>query len=71
MLAVGVVGTLALQVLLIVGVYEMRMTPDVTYCDKGKKSVIVQVRQAWRGHVTTLDKWEVGPCTLWFQDSYL
>jgi hypothetical protein len=70
-LLVGAVGILALQVLLIVGVYEINKTPEVAYCDKGKTSVIVQVNQAWRGHVTTLDKWEVGPCKLWFQASSL
>jgi hypothetical protein len=66
MLLVGALGMLALQVLLLVGAYMLRMTPEVVNCDMGRESVLVQVDKAIRVYVTHLDVYEIGECKLWF-----
>jgi hypothetical protein len=66
MLLVGAVGMLALQVLLLVGAYMLRMTPEVVNYDRGRESVHVQVDKAVRAYVTHVDKYEIGECKLWF-----
>jgi hypothetical protein len=66
MLLVGALGMLALQVLLLVGAYMLRMTPEVVNCDRGRESVHVQVDKAIRVYVTHLDVYEIGECKLWF-----
>ena len=45
-LLLGAVGMLALQVLLLVGAYMMRMTPEVINCDRGRQSVEVHVEES-------------------------
>jgi hypothetical protein len=67
MLLVGALGMLALQVLLPVGAYMLRVTPEVVNCDRGRQSVEeVHVDKALRAYVTNLDKYEIGECKLWF-----
>jgi hypothetical protein len=66
MLLVGALGMLALQVLLLVGAYMLRVTPEVVNCDRGRQSVEVHVDKALRAYVTNLDKYEIGACKLWF-----
>jgi hypothetical protein len=66
MLLVGALGMLVLQVLLLVGAYMLRMTPEVVNCDRGRESVLVQVDKAIRVYVTHLDVYEIGECKLWF-----
>jgi hypothetical protein len=66
MLLVGAPGMLVLQVLLLVGAYMLRMTPEVVNCDRGRESVLVQVDKAIRVYVTHLDVYEIGECKLWF-----
>jgi hypothetical protein len=66
MLLVGALGMLALQVLLLVGAYMLRMTPEVVNCDRGRESVHVQVDKAIRVYVTHLDVYEIGECKLRF-----
>jgi hypothetical protein len=55
MLLVGALGMLALQVLLLVGAYMLRVTPEVVNCDRGRQSVEVHVDKALRAYVTNLD----------------
>jgi hypothetical protein len=66
MLLVGAFGMLALQVLLVVGAYMLRMTPEVVNCDRGRQSVEVHVEESFRAYVTNLDKYKIGECKLWF-----
>jgi len=54
MLLVGGLGMLALQVLLVVGAYMLRMTPEVVNCDRGRQSVEVHVEESFRAYVTNL-----------------
>ena len=42
-LLVGAIGVLALQVLLIMGAYMVRITPEVINCDTGRQSATVRV----------------------------
>jgi hypothetical protein len=55
MLLVGALGMLALKVLLEVGAYMMRMTPEVVNCDRGRQSVEVHIEESFRAYVTNLD----------------
>jgi hypothetical protein len=66
MLLVGALGMLALQVLILVGAYVLRMTPEVVNCDRGRQSVEVHVEKSFRTYVTNLDVYEIGECKLWF-----
>ena len=66
MLLVGGLVMLALQVLLVVGAYMLRVTPEVVNCDRGRQSVEVHVEESFRAYVTNLDKYEIGECKLWF-----
>jgi hypothetical protein len=69
MLLVGALGMLALQVLLLVGAYMLRMTPEVVNCDRGRQSVEVHVERSDRAYVTRVHKYKIGECRLWFHRS--
>jgi hypothetical protein len=43
MLLLGALGILALQVLLVLGAYSARLSPEVLDCDRGRQSVEVRV----------------------------
>ncbi len=66
MLLVGAIGMLALQVLLAMGAYMFRITPEVVNCDRGRQSVHVEVTKALRIYQTDLVHREIGECNLWF-----
>ena len=69
-LLVGAASTLAFQVLLILGAYEMRLTPEVVNCDKGRQTVDVRVTKSWRSYVSPpIVKRKIGHCRVWYQTS--
>ncbi len=43
MVLVGAIGMLGVQVLLVMGAYMMRFTPEVINCDRGRQSATVRV----------------------------
>ena len=66
MLLVGALGMLALQVLLVLGAYAMRITPEVVNCDRGRQSVSLSVDRAYSDHAEHVFKRELLGCRLWY-----
>ena len=54
----------------LLGAYEMRLTPEVVNCDKGRQTVDVRVTKSWRGYVSPpIVKRKIGHCRVWYQTS--
>jgi hypothetical protein len=65
-LLVGALGMLALEVVLVLGAYTARLTPEVVNCDRGRQSVTVRVARAYPGHAERVFKREFLGCKLWY-----
>lgn len=66
MLLVWALGMLALRVLLLVGAYMMRMTPEVINCDRGRQSVTVRVSATFPDPGPDISRREFLGCKLWY-----
>jgi hypothetical protein len=66
MLLLGALGILALQVLLVLGAYSARLSPEVLDCDRRRQSVEVRVTNVCADRDTSIVRRELGPCTLWY-----
>jgi hypothetical protein len=66
MLLVGAIGMLAVQVLLVLGAFMMRMTPEVINCDRGRQSATVRVSATYPDPGPDIARREVLGCKLWY-----
>ena len=68
---VGAIGMLVVQVLLVMGAYMMRITPEVINCDRGRQSATVRVSATFPDPGPDIVRRELGGCKLWFHTSGL
>lgn len=52
--------------LLLTGTYALRMTPEATYCDRGRQSVEVRVTEVSADPDAFVVRRQIGSCGLWF-----
>jgi type IV secretory pathway TrbF-like protein len=52
--------------LLIVLAYQLRWTPEVVNCDKGRQSVTVRAAETFPEPEAGVVRRELGRCSLWF-----
>ena len=65
-LLAGALGMLVVQVLLVMGVYMARLTPEVVNCDRGRQSVTVRVSATFPDPGPDIARREFLGCKLWY-----
>ena len=65
-LLAGVIGRLVVQVLLVMGAYMARLTPEVVNCDRGRQSVTVRVSATFPDPGPDIARREFLGCNLWY-----
>jgi hypothetical protein len=65
-LLAGALGMLVVQVLLVMGAYMARLTPEVVNCDRGRQSVTVRVSATFPDPGPDIARREFLGCKLWY-----